>query len=229
MNLIKPGYKILTPISDQGWAELTFIEDVARYCYKSEANNDGDFEKTKKFVKGLISRGHHAMLEHSMLTVAFLTDRGVSHEIVRHRHFSFAQESTRYCNYTKDKFGSELTFIEPYWYDSASYNDKKIFEEQCKATEKTYLYQIDSGLQPQGARAILPNAIKTEIVVTGNYREWRHFLSLRAANSTGKAHPDMNRIACPLLLELHETIPVIFDDVYEMMLQSKDAMKWIEE
>jgi thymidylate synthase (FAD) len=219
MKLIDSSYEIA--FCETG---VDLIEKCARTCYKSEANNNGDEEKTKKFVKGLIKRGHEAMLEHSFLSVKFTTDRGVSHEIVRNRLFSFAQESTRYCNYNKD---DDIVFIKPYWYDHASPNDKMIFEEHLEDVEKLYNYLIEGGHKPQEARAILPNCLKTEIVVSGNYREWRHFLKLRAANSTGPAHPDMNKLVCPLLIELHDRIPVIFDDVYEMMLDDKDAAKWI--
>jgi thymidylate synthase (FAD) len=219
MKLIDSSYEIA--FCETG---VDLIEKCARTCYKSEANNNGDEEKTKKFVKGLIKRGHEAMLEHSFLSVKFTTDRGVSHEIVRNRLFSFAQESTRYCNYNKD---DDIVFIKPYWYDHASPNDKMIFEEHLEDVEKLYNYLIEGGHKPQEARAILPNCLKTEIVVSGNYREWRHFLKLRAANSTGPAHPDMNKLVCPLLIELHNRIPVIFDDCFEMMLDDKDAAKWI--
>lgn len=163
------------------------------------------------------------MLEHSMLSVRFTVARGIANEIVRHRHFSFAQESTRYC-----KYSGEVEFIIPFWYDKATFNDKMIFEESLVNAEATYQALLDNGHTAQEARETLPHALKTEIVVTGNYREWRHFMKLRAANSTGPAHPDMNRIMCPLLIELHERIPVIFDDIYEEMLNDPHAAKYIE-
>ena len=219
MKLIEPAYDILTPISEGGIKELTFIENVARTCYKSDANNEGDFEKTKRFIKSLIKNGHEAMLEHSFLSVRFTCDRGVSHELVRHRLMSFAQESTRYCNYTNAKYGG-VTFIKPYWYDDAPHNAKLIFEDMCSASENAYDYIVKTGEMPQGGRSVLPNSLKTEIVVSGNYRNWRHLLNLRAANSTGKAHPDMNLLMQPLLDELHDKIPVIFDDVYERMVKN---------
>ena len=221
MKLIKPSYEILTPISENAETELKFIEQIARTCYKSQGNNH------EAMIRSLIKNGHHAMLEHSILTVKFIVDRGITHELVRHRESSFAQESTRYCNYSNEKFGNELTFIEPFWYDGASYNDKKIFEEYCANVERTYMYFIDSGHTPQEDRAVLPNCIKSEIVLTANYREWRHIFSLRAANTTGKAHPDMNAIMCPLLQEIKSKIPVIFDDVYETMLEDNQAVKFL--
>lgn len=238
MKLIYPGYEIAFAASGIPFPGSTepmtkscelplyvyYIETVARTCYQSEVNNDGDPEVTKRFDRGLITRQHDAMLEHSLLSVKFICDRSISHELVRHRHFSFAQESTRYCNYNKDE---DIVFIKPYWYDKASPNDRMIFEEHLEDVEKLYNYLIEGGYKPQEARDILPGCLKTSIVVSGNFREWRHMLKLRAANSTGPAHPAMNQLMCPLLIELHERIPVIFDDVYEMMLDDKDAAKWI--
>lgn len=219
MKLIDQSYEIYEH------TDIKQIESAARTCYKSEsANVEGDVETTNRFIKGLINRGHDAMLEHSYLSVKFITDRGITHEIVRHRHFSYAQESTRYCNY----IGGDILFIKPYWYDHASPNDKMIFEEHLEDVEKLYNYLIEGGHKPQEARDILPNCLKTELVVSGNFREWRHFLKLRAANSTGPAHPQMNKLVCPLLIELHERIPVVFDDIYEMMLDDKHAAKWID-
>lgn len=220
MKLIDPKYDFI--FVENGMTSLKRIETVARTCYKSEGTESDD-ERTKRFVEGLITRGHDAMLEHSMLSVRFTVARGIANEIVRHRHFSFAQESTRYC-----KYSGEVEFIKPYWYDKATFNDKMIFEESLVNAEATYQALLDNGHTAQEARETLPHALKTEIVVTGNYREWRHFMKLRAANSTGPAHPDMNRVMCPLLIELHERIPVIFDDIYEEMLNDSHAAKYIE-
>lgn len=121
-------------------------------------------------------------------------DRGVSHELVRHRVFSFAQESTRYCNYSKDKFNKQLTFIKPYWLNESNATDymKKLFLEHCRESEALYMCYINNGMKPQEARAILPNALKTEIVVTGFRRNFVRMLSLR---NTTAAHPDMQIIA----------------------------------
>ena len=137
------------------------------------------------------------------VTVRFITDRGVSHELVRHRVFSFAQESTRYCNYSKDKFGNELTFIEPTWYDEAEPVIKSSFESFLKYSEDAYLDLLDHQYTPQQARQVLPNALKTEICMTGfvDSTGWIHFFDLRALDKTGPAHPDMKALACPLYAE----------------------------
>lgn len=207
MRTINAGYQILTPITGE---ELKLIETAGRTCYKSE--NNITEESAKKFVAGLISRHHEAMIEHSSLTIRFICDRGVSHELVRHRLASFAQESTRYCNYSHDKFGNELTFIKPCFLneDSVAFTDWNI---AMKRAESAYFLMLEHGCSPQEARSVLPNSIKTEVVMTANYREWRHFFKLRAARETGPAHPQMEEITIPLLKELKTLIPVVFDDI----------------
>lgn len=207
MKVINPSFEILTPITGN---ELKLIEAAGRTCYKSE-NNITD-ESSKKFVTGLIKRGHEAMLEHSFLSIRFICDRGVSHELVRHRLASFAQESTRYCNYNKDKFGNELTFIKPLFFDPNTY-DYRIWENAMERAEYRYMQLIKNGRTPQEARSVLPNSVKTEVVMSTNYREWRHFFKLRAARATGPAHPQMEELTRPLLEELKKLIPVVFDDI----------------
>lgn len=127
-------------------------------------------------------------------TMKFTTDRGVSHELVRHRVFSFAQESTRYCNYSKDKFGNELTFIKPSWYDKDEHTTG-LFNGQIGASETAYLLLLEKGCNPQEARQILPNALKTEICMTGFASDWKFFFDLRYYGKTGKPHPDMELLA----------------------------------
>lgn len=221
MNKVRATYEILTPISEGGIQELQHIEKIGRVCYRSEGNITKDGESAKKFVGKLIRNGHEAMIEHSSLSVKFTVDRGVSHELVRHRIASFAQESTRYCNYSKDKFGSECTYIdlEPgMLLDNKMKNmtDKEIIavmEEWASAmedAEKHYMKMLKLGATPQIARSVLPNSTKTEITITANYREWRNFFKLRVATS---AHPQIREVTIPLLEELKTKIPVVFDDI----------------
>lgn len=218
MKIIKAGYKILSEISEGGIRELQMIENVGRVCYKSEDRITPDGESAKKFVAGLIKRGHEAMLEHSSLSVLFTVDRGVSHELVRHRLFSFAQESTRYCNYGQGKFGSEITVILPLFFDTGmgTASNSLVYDEwkyACLSAERHYFKLLEMGAQPQEARSVLPNSLKTEITITGNYREWRHFFNLRACDATGLAHPQMSEVAKPLLIDVAGRIPIIFDDL----------------
>ena len=215
MKIIKPSYEILTPISDGGIKELQHIEKIGRVCYKSENRITDDGESAKKFVKMLISNGHEAMIEHSSLSVKFVVDRGVSHELVRHRIASFAQESTRYCNYSKDKFGNEITVILPCFFDTGMgiLSNSLVYQEwksACECAEERYFNLLKMGATPQEARTVLPNSLKTEITVTANYREWRNFFKLRTAEAS---HPQMREITIPLLKEIKTLIPIIFDDI----------------
>lgn len=209
MKIINASTEILTPITGD---ELRRIEYAGRTCYKSEDKITDD--SAKKFVENLIKRGHEAMLEHSSLSVKFICDRGVSHELVRHRLASFAQESARYCNYSKDKFGNELTFIKPCFLESGT-NPYLYWQNAMSDVEMYYFAMLGEGCAPQEARSVLPNSIKTEVVMTANYREWRHFFWLRAARKTGPAHPQMEELTVPLLYEVSGLIPVVFDDIVE--------------
>lgn len=221
MNILKPTYEILTPISENGIKELQFIEMVGRKCYKSEDRITEDGESAKKFVKMLLDKHHGAMLEHGTLSVLFTVDRGVSHELVRHRLASFAQESTRYCNYSKDKFGSEINVIgieDGIVLDTKMKNmDTNIvldiiseWYQAMQDSERHYLRMIELGATPQIARSVLTNSTKTEIVVTTDYREWRHILSLRTPIS---AHPQMREVMIPLLKDIQTKLPILFDDI----------------
>lgn len=206
MKLIKPGYEILTPID--GLSELKAIERAARICYKSEAAITEDGGSAKKLIRRLIESGHEAMLEHSFLSVKFTVDRGVTHELVRHRLMSFAQESTRYCNYSGAKFGHDVKFVIPYFFEDKP-DAMQIWTEACARAEQAYFDLLDGDATPQEARTVLPNSTAAEIVISGNYREWRHILRLRTAKD---AHPQMREVMCPLGEELKAKLPVIFDD-----------------
>jgi thymidylate synthase (FAD) len=205
MKIIKPGFEFITPIN--GSVILKRLEECGRVCYKSEGKITDD--SAPKFVAGIIKRGHEAVLEHCSFTVKFVCDRGVSHEIVRHRLASYCQESTRYCNYGKDQFGSEITVIEPCYLNENTFAYDE-WKEACRRAETAYFNLLNWGLSPQEARAVLPNSLKTEVVMTANIREWRHFLRLRT--STG-AHPQIREVATPLLRELQQIVPVCFDDI----------------
>lgn len=208
MNIIEPGFKVMTKIDRCDI--LKFIEECGRTCYKSEDKITED--SASKFVRSLINRNHTAMIEHFSITVKFICDRGVSHEIVRHRIASFAQESTRYCNYIKDDFGSEITVIKPLFLDEGT-DGYNIWKASCQAAEDAYFDLLNWGCTAQEARSVLPNSLKTEIVVTMNLREWRHFFNLRALGTTGKPHPQMKEIALPLLNYFKEALPEVFDDL----------------
>jgi len=188
---------------------LKRIEKAGRTCYKSEDKITTD--SAKKFVSGIIKSGHHSVIEHYNISARIITDRGVTHEIVRHRLVSYSQESTRYCNYSQDKFGNEITVILPVWFYDVIDNEQSLaWREGCKYCEKTYFILLALGQTPQQARSILPNSLKTEIVMTCNLREWRHFFSLRTSKA---AHPQMRELAISMLEGFREKIPVVFDDI----------------
>jgi thymidylate synthase (FAD) len=199
MKICNSSYVILD-ILDKSL--LKRIEIAGRTCYKSEDKITED--SASKFVRMLVKRGHEAMIEHVSFSVKFIVDRGVSHEIVRHRHFSFAQESTRYVNYNK----KGMEFIQPKPVDVPEMY--RLWKDMMYYAEIYYNKMIDMGVKPEMARSVLPNSLKTEIIVTGNMRQWRHFLKLRTHKT---AHPQIREVAVPLLEELKQKLPELFEDI----------------
>jgi len=219
MKIIEPSYEILTEINNDDI--LNTIEQIARTCYKSEDKIAAG--SAERMIGMLIKNEHEAMIEFFDITVKFIHNRGFSHEMVRHRLCSFAQESTRYCTYSDDKFGKEITVIKPYWLAEVYAKDLRFSEREglirpdhemwlksVEQAEYSYFQMLNLGLQPQAARGVLPNDLKTEINVKANLREWRAIFKLRCAPA---AHPDMRRVMIPLLHDLKKKIPVVFDDI----------------
>lgn len=211
MNIIRAKAEILFMDDRRAIDEVyARIETAGRTCYKSENNMTP--ESGRKFAEKVVRNHHEAMLEHASVMVRFTVDRGISHEIVRHRMASFAQESTRYCNYSKDKFGNELTFIQPCFMKDGTIRD--VWESVLLECEKAYISMTETGAQtPQEARNLLPNSLKTEVIMTANIREWRHFFRLRAACETGMPHPQMLEVAVPLYMEFVYLMPELFSDI----------------
>ena len=204
MKLIQPGIEIIN--APDYTAMLEKIERIGRVCYKSEGKiKDGSAEE---FIRGIIKRGHGSVIEHESISVKVICDRGVSHEIVRHRIASYSQESTRYCNYSDDKFNGEITVIEPCFLEKGTDGWESWFTG-CLCAEKAYFDMLEWGCTPQEARSVLPNSLKTEIVMTMNLREWRHFLKLRTSPA---AHPQMREVANMIAAEFAERYPVFFAD-----------------
>lgn len=208
MRIIEPSVEILTPID--GEAILKMLKSVGRTCYKSEDKiQEGSAEK---FIFNIVKLGYEAVIEHYNITVKFICDRGVTHEIVRHRLASYCQESTRYCNYANDKFNGEITVIKPMFLEVGT-DGWELWHDACAMAEKFYFDLLDFGCTPQEARVVLPNSLKTELVMTANIREFRHFFNLRCSKA---AHPQMREVANMLLREFKERIPVLFDDIEGM-------------
>lgn len=205
MRVINQYHKIESKIDRE--SVLKEIESAGRTCYKSEA---AITEKSAaRFVTSIMISGHFSVIEHVSVRVRFVTDRGVSHELVRHRLASYSQESTRYANYSKDRFGNEITVIKPVFWEEDSV-EYQVWRQAMEAGEKVYMKLIGLGAQAEQARSVLPNSLKTEIVMTCNLREWLTVFSLR---TTPKAHPQMRALMLPLLSEMKKMLPEIFGGI----------------
>lgn len=210
--------RIVQPSVTVHWVQsgpdmLAAIERAGRVAYKSEGKiGPGTAER---FVAMLVAKGHESVLEHVSVSATVVCDRGVSHELVRHRIGSFTQTSTRFCNYASDRFGHEITVVEPYFLrvvpgdDAATAARRRAWMDAMEWAEGYYFALLDEGLPPQAARSVLPNSLKTELVVTFNLRQWRHFFALRCAPA---AHPDMRCIAGMLRQEFARVLPVLFPE-----------------
>ncbi|MCL2049100.1 MAG: FAD-dependent thymidylate synthase [Defluviitaleaceae bacterium] len=205
MKVIAPSYTVIDKLDSVQL--LKKMEAAGRVCWKSEGNATDESYAT--FLTKILSRGHESVVEHVNISVRFICDRGITHNIVRHRIASYSMESTRYCNYSHNKFGNEVTFIRPYYWntDSELY---ELWEKHMIIAEKTYLEMIELGATPEEARSVLPHSLKSEIVVTMNLRQWRNFFKQRAAKT---AHPQIRELALPLLVEFREMLPIIFGDI----------------
>lgn len=201
MQIIEPSVTIETPINED--QIMCNLEQYGRTAYKSEDKITPG--SAAKFVANILARGHESVIEHESLTVRFICDRGVTHELVRHRLCAFTQESTRYCDYSK----RGIQFIEPCFLKQGT-NNHLLWMTAMQNAERTYNDMIHAGFTPQEARSVLPNSLKTEIVVTANLREWRHILKLRTAPV---AHPQMQQVMNQLKRELQIKLPTIFGDL----------------
>lgn len=214
--------EVRVPEEELNPALLRRLERCARVCYKSEDRMQED--GAGKFLQSIVEHGHESVIEHEKITVLFIIDRGVSHELVRHRIGAYSQESTRYCNYSQNKFGGEIAVIEPYFFLDRD-NLYRLWEESCRVAEQNYLALLESGASPQEARAVLPNSLKTEIAVTFDIREWRHFFRLRCSPA---AHPQMRQVAIPLLLLFQEHLGPLFNGIeYDQTFPRKHYARMI--
>lgn len=201
MQIIKPSFVIEDEIDGQ--KILKNLERYARTCYKSEDKiTEGSAEK---LIANIIKRGHESVIEHEKVTVRLLCDRGVTHEIVRHRIASYSHESTRYCDYHK----KGIRVVEPFFFINQPLR-YEVWHQAMETADQAYNKLIELGATPQEARSVLPHSVGSEIIITYNLREWRHFFKLRCSPA---AHPQMREIIIPLFKEFKKRIPVIFDDI----------------
>jgi len=209
MRIVEPSFEIIAPElrhREDGLRLLQVIELAGRTCYKSEGRATPT--SAPDFVRRLMARGHLSVIEHAVVTARVICDRAVANELVRHRLASYAQESTRYCNYSRQAFGGEIAVIRPPLRSATALAQ---WEAACKAAEAAYLALIAAGEPPEMARAVLPLCLKTEVVVTANLREWRHIFQMRVANPA--AHPQIRHVLGLGLAQFKAVIPVIFDDL----------------
>lgn len=216
MKIEEQRYMILTPEYFLIHGNLTIIEEAARTCYKSEGKTvaDAEHSSAQRLIRSCIKRGHESVLEHSILSVRFVTNRAIAQQLTRHRLCAFSMESQRYCNYTQDRFSNEISFIKPLWWYGASDTQRRAWAEACEHAEFDYNSAIEDGMRPEEAREFLPNCTKTELVMSANLREWRHILKLRTAK---EADQMIRNLCTPLLKELEEKLPCIFEDIAEQI------------
>lgn len=200
MEVIKAHATLMTELADNE-NPLRTLEWIGRTAWKSEDKMTED--SAPRFIAMILDKQHESVIEHVSATVKFVVDRGVSHEIVRHRIASYTQESTRYCNYKR----KGVVFIKPPFETKEA---EDLWYKAMGVAEAIYLQMIDSGVKPQIARSVLPNSLKTELVMTANLRSWRNFFRLRTAKG---AHPQLREVAVPLLADFKRQYPVIFDDI----------------
>ena len=221
MRIVNLGFEILDPAPFDRNAGLYLyrkIERAARTCYRSEDLMTED--SAVRMVKMLVERGHEAMLEHADVSVRFTVDRGITHELVRYRHCSPAQESTRYCNYSKDKFGGEISYIllddqlRMYNLNEDQIDEiLRIWTCACADAEMYYNEMIQVGATPEIARSVLNHSTASSIVVKTNFREWRHIFMERAVGIHGKPHPEIQLVMVKLLSAFNECMPEVFGDI----------------
>lgn len=214
MRIVEPSFNIEWAPPPE--ALLEHLERCARTCYRSEGKIGAG--TAERLIRSVIDRGHESVIEHAMITVRFVCDRGVSHELVRHRLASYSQESTRYVRYDGESETREVAFVAPcFWADPELPRTGKhdmiglyaLWFEAMERAEESYLALLKHGASPEQARSVLPNSLRTEIVMSANIREWRHVLRLR---TSPRAHPQMREIMLPLAAELAERYPVLFGE-----------------
>lgn len=215
VKIVEPSVEIITEID--GNKILKTIERAARTCYKTEDNISEDASSAKKMISKLIEMGHTAMIEFADVHVILTADTGVLKDLTRHRHCSFAVESTRYCNYSKGKFGNEITVIKPCNIEEGT-KEYDLWLDCMNNIETTYNQMAELGCKPDQLRMLLPHSLKCNINLKANVREWRHIFSLRCAKA---AHPSVQEIMKMVLVEFHKQIPILFDDLYETFILEK--------
>lgn len=219
MKIVEAQITQITPLD--GRAILKRIEEIARTCYRSEDKITADGKSAEQIVKALVNAGHWAMLEHATISMRYLSNIAAYKDLTRHRHGSYAIESTRWCSYNKGKFGSEIKFLDPVEIpkDSLKY---QVWLNSMKQAETNYMNLASMGAKPDELSLVLPQSTAAEFVITANLREWNHIFGLRAV---GHSRPCVRQIIQPTLEMFHKEIPIVFDDVYNKMVAEKQKQR----
>ena len=220
MKIADPSFRFIHALPRE--EAYRIISEAMSNCYRAELNATP--KTPQEMVEKAIRIGHYSVVEHVSVSVDIICDRGVTHELVRHRLASYSQESTRYCNYSGDKFGRELTFIYPSWTHIPEAMDSRkyaIWEDALRIAEVRYMEMLDAGATPQEARAVLPNSLATKIAMTANLREWAHIFKLRCDLP---AHPDMRQVMKMIMFAMLDLYPSVFQPVHNW-LAGKGALK----
>ena len=219
MKIVDAQITQVTPLNGQ--AILKRIEEIARTCYRSEDKITADGKSAEQIVKALVNAGHWAMLEHATISMRYVSNIAAYKDLTRHRHGSYAIESTRWCNYNKGKFGSEIKFLDPVEIpkDSLKY---QVWLNSMEQAETNYMNLASMGAKPDELSLVLPQSTAAEFVITANLREWNHIFGLRAI---GHSRPCVRQIMQSTLDMFHKEIPIVFDDVYNKMVAEKQKQR----
>lgn len=219
MKIVEAQITQITPLN--GRAMLKQIEEIARTCYRSEDKITADGKSAEQIVKALVNAGHWAMLEHATISMRYLSNIAAYKDLTRHRHGSYAIESTRWCSYNKGKFGSEIKFLDPVEIpkDTLKY---QVWLNSMEQAETNYMNLASMGAKPDELSLVLPQSTAAEFVITANLREWNHIFGLRAV---GHSRPCVRQIMQPTLELFHKEIPIVFDDVYNKMVSEKQKQR----
>ena len=226
MQIVKAEYKPISKID--GNEALLLIQRIAKTCYKSYKDSD-DIESAKRIVKALIDSGHHSLLENYIVTMNYVSNIAAYKDLTRSRiGFSYAVESTRWCNYSKGKFGNEIKFLDPVEIPDKNSKLYNLWKQAMQNAENSYMEMAKEGANPDQLSLDLPQSTASEFNITANLRAWRNLFDLRVLDKTGHARDCIHEILDPTLELFHEKIPVVFDDQYELLQKNRAKKKFQE-
>lgn len=217
MQIVNSKVEVISDFNPDKAREI--IQKAAKTCYQTNKDSD-DRESAIRIIKALKESGHHSMFEFFNVTMRYTSNIAVYKDLTRHRHCTFAVESTRYCSYNKDKFGKEIKFLKPVEFKGGSF-EYKCWKEACEKCEYCYISMLGGGATPDQASLVLPQSTAAQFTMSANLREWYHILSLRAVGVTGKPRPCVREIMIPTLEIFAEKLPELFGDLKEKLKEGE--------